>query len=761
MHDTDRLGAMRQRIAVACVAVAALAAAPLMAQQSGPWLDPARTPDERAALAVAAMSLQEKIGLLHGTMALPLPGATTAQAALPDGAIAAAGYIAGVARLGIPALRETDASLGVTNPLGTRAGDVATALPAGLALAASFDPQLAYRAGALVGAEAHAKGFNVLLGGGMDLTRDPRNGRNFEYLGEDPLLAGIMAGEEVRGTQDQHVISTVKHFALNANETNRQTLDARIDPAALRESDLLAFEIAIERGAPGAIMCAYNRVNGQYACGNGWLLDQVLKHDWGYPGWVMSDWGAVHEVNDALAGLDQESGQQLDGQVFFGAPLLAAVAGGAIPASRIDDMTRRILRSMFAVGVLEHPPQPRPIDYPAHAATALEIARQGIVLLKNEGDLLPLSAGLKRIAVIGGQAQVGVLSGGGSAQVLPSNGAPIIVPIGGRGAMVSYRNAYYLPSAPLAAMQAAAPRSELVFDSGNFPADAAALAASADVAVVFATRHELEGYDVPNLTLPNGQDALIAAVAAANPRTIVVLETGNPVAMPWIDHVQAVLAAWYPGQEGGRAIADILFGAVNPSGRLPMTFPINDAGTMRPLLPNLGVEPGVPVSVSYAEGADVGYRWYAQRAVKPLFAFGHGLSYSSFRYQGLKVRGGRTLKVRFEVRNTGTRDGADVPQVYLTHALGRAQLRLIGFQRLQLKAGQTRRVELTIDPRLLGHFDEARRRWVVGAGTYQICVARSAADPVLAGVAKLARLDWQNREPPQPAGRGVRDNAGL
>jgi len=715
---------------------------PVAGRAAQPWLDAERSPDQRAALAVAAMTLDEKIGLLHGPMALPYARPGSEPERLPAAAIPAAGYIPGVPRLGIPALYETDASLGVANPAGIRPGDVATALPSSLALSATFDPELAYQAGAMVGSEARAKGFNVLLAGGMDLTRDPRNGRNFEYLGEDPLLAGTLAGEAVRGTQDQHVISTVKHFALNANETNRHMLDARIDPAALRESDLLAFELAIERGRPGAVMCAYNRVNGRYACGNDWLLNQVLKGDWRYPGWVMSDWGAVHGVDYATKGLDQESGEQLDESHWFDAPLKAAVAAGSVPQARIDDMARRILRSMFAVGIVEHPPQKMVIDYPAHAKLALKIEQQGIVLLKNQRNLLPLARNARRIAIIGGHANFGVLSGGGSAQVIPSNGPFLAIPVGGNGGMAQARVELFDPSSPFAAIQAASPQSEVLYDAGAFPADAAALAARSDIAIVFATRHELEGYDIPDLNLPYGQDALIQAVAKANPRTIVLLETGNPVAMPWVDQVAAVLAAWYPGQEGGHAIADVLFGVVNPSGRLPMTFPRREADFLRPTLPNLGSPRDEAVSVDYTEGADVGYRWYAAHGVTPLFAFGFGLSYSYFDYDHLTVSGGKTLSVSFTVRNSGARAGAAVPQAYLTSAAGTAVRRLIGFQRITLEPGESRQVKLVADSRLLASFDETRRQWHVKRGAYRVGVGRSANDVVLSGEAGLASMIW-------------------
>lgn len=701
-----------------------------------PWLDKSRSADERARLAVAAMSLPEKLTLLHG------PSVISYEGPLPSDAVPAAGYIPGIPRLGIPALTETDASLGVTNPRGVRPGDVATALPASLALAATFSTELAYQSGAIVGAEAHAKGFNVLLGGGMDLTRDPRSGRNFEYLGEDPLLAGELAAEAVRGTQDQHVISTLKHFALNAHETNRTTLDARIDPAALRESDLLAFQIAIERSQPGSIMCAYNKINAAYSCGNAWLLNEVLKKNWRYPGWVMSDWGAVHSETDALRGLDQESGEQNDARVYFADPLRNAVQQGRVPVSRIDDMARRILRSMFAAGVVDYPPDRAPINYKAHALKALEVAQEGIVLLKNERNSLPLPTSLTRIAVIGGQARFGVLSGGGSAQVTPSNGPVVKIPIGGVGADI--RGEVYFPSAPMAAIRAASPNTRVQYDAGFFPANAAALAARTDVAIVFVTRHETEGYDVPNLQLPSGQDQLVEAVAAANAHTIVVLETGNPVAMPWLDKVSAVVAAWYPGQEGATAIAQLLFGAINPSGRLPITFPQSEAQSMRPSLPNLGAESHTDVAVDYVEGADVGYRWYARHGVTPQFSFGYGLSYTAFAYENLKVTGGNTLTVTFDVLNTGQRAGTDIPQVYLTSAAGSPDLRLVGFSRATLEPGERKTITVTADRRLLGHYEEAHHRWRIRAGKYTVRLARSATDLLEEGSAPVRGVTFSD-----------------
>jgi beta-glucosidase len=469
-------------------------------------------------------------------------------------------------------------------------------------------------------------------------------------------------------------------------------------------------------------------VNGEYACANGWLLNDVLKHDWGYHGWVMSDWGAVHATDDALRGLDQQSGDQTDSSVWFGESLKDAVERGAVPAARVHDMARRILRSMFAVGIVENPPIKTAIDYATDAALALKIARQGIVLLKNEGGILPIAAGAHRIAVIGGYAGVGVLSGGGSSQVMPSNGPVIRIPMDGRGVTAIFRDQVLDPSAPLEAIAAASPGSRVEYDSGEFPADAAALAAHCDIAVVFVIRHELEGFDVPNLDLPYGQNELVEAVAKANPRTIVVLETGNPISMPWLAHVPVVLAAWYPGQEGGRAIADILFGAVNPSGRLPITFPKDDAHSVRPALPNLGSALNAEVSIDYSEGADVGYRWYHSRGVDPLFAFGHGLSYTRFEYTKLKTSGSKPLSVTFDVTNIGLRPGADVPQIYLTEGPRGNVLRLLAFERVELMAGERRRVTATVDPRFIASFNEAHRTWVVATGAYTLSIGKSASE---------------------------------
>jgi len=683
------------------------------------------------------MTDAERIQLLHGVMAVPFPGLSPP----PAGVKPTAGYVRGIPRLGIPDLLETDASLGIANPFQSRPGDVATGMPSGLALASSFDPELARLVGATIGAEVRAKGFNVLLGGGVNLARDPRNGRNFEYLGEDSLLAGSLGGAAIAGTQSQGVISTVKHFALNDQETLRQSLDARIDEAALRESDLLAFEIAIEIGRPGSVMCAYNKVNGEYSCGNDWLLNDVLKKDWAYKGWVMSDWGAVRDLSFLTKGLDQQSGEQLDARAWFGAPLARELAAGNISRRQVSGAVRRILRSIYAIGA-DRASVESSTDYEAHAVVARKAAQEGLVLLKNDG-ILPIYAP-KRVLVVGGHADIGVLSGGGSSQVMPYGGSPTFIPVGGRGLLAPFSRQLFMPSPPLAALKRALPNSTVEFDSGYDVDSAAAGAAHSDMAIVFATQWQTEGDDHASMNLPEGQDALITAVAKANPNTVVVLETGNPVKMPWLHAVKAVLESWYPGQAGGVAIAEVITGTVNPSGHLPISFPEDEAQLPRPRIPGLGLKEHTESTVDYTEGSDVGYRWYAAKQLQPLFPFGFGLSYTSFELGGLTVQSKKPLTVRFTVQNTGGRAGATVPQLYLVNAVGHPTQRLIGFERINLDAGSKRFVEMVVDPRFLARWQTRSKRWLLEPGQYSLAVGTSAAE---LGVTTSLDLDRQEIRP--------------
>jgi len=692
----------------------------------------------------AKMTDDERFSLIISLIGSPPGGTFPPDPRVPKGVKnLSAGYTPGITRLGFPALQSSDASMGVTNP-GYRPDDAgATAFPASIVVGSTFNPTLAHEQGVALAREARIRGFNIMLAGGMNLAREVRNGRNFEYYGEDPWHTALLASGQVNGIQSQQVISTVKHYTLNCNETNRHWLDAIIDPAAHRESDLLAFQIAIERSQPGSIMSGYNKVNGEYLGGNSYLLNDVLKGAWGYKGYVMSDWGGTPEWDFALKGLDQESGVQGDVMLWksesFSEPLRKAYADGKFPKARLSDMVRRILRSAYAVGIDKWGPAPA-VDMAKHNELALEIARQGIVLLKNDGALPFANDKPLKIAVIGGYAQQGVVSGTGSGAVAPVGGFVNVIKIGGAGVMGKFRNLFLMPPAPVEALRKALPNAHIDFDPGYTAAEAALTAKRSDVVIAFGIRVEGEGFDLPDLSLPWGQDAVIDAVATANPNTIVVLETGNPVSMPWRDKVKAVVQAWYPGQAGAEAITDVLTGKVNPSGRLPITFPADLAQTPRPELSGLGTPWGSAVTIRYDEGAEVGYRWYAQKKRKPLYSFGHGLSYTSFAYRDFEANGGKTVTAKFTVTNTGQRAGADVPQVYLTDAVGEKRMRLLGFERVELAPGESKTVTLTADPRLLAKFEgkDGLGQWRITKGVYQVALGKSAGDPVLTAQAQLS-----------------------
>jgi beta-glucosidase len=697
-----------------------------------PWMNTRLGADERAGLALREMTLDEKLKLVFGYLGADQPSKAFKRPAPSHDQ--SAGFVYGVPRLGIPNLWETDAGLGVASQAGPNVR-YATALPSGLNTAATWDVGTAYAGGAMIGAEARAYGFNVMLAGGANLLREPRNGRNFEYGGEDPLLAGRIVGAQIRGIQSNHVVSTLKHFALNDQESGRTTVNVRIDDAAARMSDLLALQIANEDGKPGAVMCSYNRVNGVHACENAHLLNEVLKGDWGFAGWVMSDWGAVHStVPAANAGLDQQSGMPFDVSDYFGAPLKEAVLNGWVPRARLDDMARRVLRAMFEHGLVDHPVAPAPdtIDARAHAAVSQKDAQEGMVLLKNDARVLPFGAAVKRIAVIGGHADKGVLAGGGSSLVYPAGGnaVPGIAPTTWPGPVM------YYPSAPLEAIRRRAPGATVTYADGADRAAAAALARDSDAVVVFATQWTGEGMDVPNLSLPDRQDDLVAAVAAANPRTVVVLETGGPVTMPWLADVAGVLEAWYPGTSGGAAIAGVLFGDVNPSGHLPATFPASEAQLPRPVLDGFPDVADRRFETDYREGAAVGYKWFDLKGLKPLFPFGYGLSYADFTLAGLaaEVKDG-ILHAAFTVTNTGKVAGKAVAQVYVAPvgAHWEAPKRLAGFVKVDVQPGAGVRSAVTVDPRLLAVFDATAKTWNVAAGDYRVILAASAADDKAVG----------------------------
>lgn len=716
---------------VTLVSLVALAGAQPARAQESPAEARARTTEQQ-------MTDDERFGLLRSYMVVVFGrDGGKRDPRVPESVPQIAGWVKGVPRLGVPDLLLTDAGLGITNPARGRKGDQATALPSAQMLAATFNPPLAYRSGEILGKEARARNFNVVLGGGMNLARDPRHGRNFEYFSEDPFLSAVMAAETVKGVQAQNVVGMLKHVSLNSQEINKWALDARIDPAAHREAELLGFQIGIERSNPGALMCAYNRINGAYACGNDPLLNGAVKGAIGYRGFIMSDWKAVWGWDYALKGLDQHSGVQVDEQEWFDGPLREAYARGQFPKERLSDMVRRILRAVYAVGAdAWSGPQAQP-DLAAHLSSAIEVARQGIVLLKNEG-VLPIRPDAKIIAVIGGHSDKGMVSGGGGSSLTdPVGGFALDLPLGGHGIFGGLRRLAITGPSPIAELQKAFPNAQILFDPGESPSDAAAIARRADIAIVMGIKSEAENHDHADISLPWGQAAVIDAVAGVNPSTVVVLQTGNPVEMPWRNKVRGIVESWYSGSAGGRAIAEMLSGAINPSGRLPVTFYERIEQTPHPVLPGFGTPTHTPTVVHYHEGAEVGYRWLARTGDKPLYAFGHGLSYTRFAYSDLKITGGETITASFTVTNTGDRAGADVPQFYLTRAPDETRMRLLGFERVDLRPGESRKVTLTADPRLLARFDGSAGQWRITDGAHAIMLGKSAGEPVLTGSVNL------------------------
>ena len=707
------------------------------------WLDRALSPDERADRLVRALTLDEELTLVTGYFGVQK---NWNHYRFPEARPQSAGLVRGVPRVGLTPQWQTDAGSGVATQGEAPPALERTVLPSGILTASTWDPRLAEEGGAMIGSEARSSGFNVMLAGGVNLAREPRNGRNFEYGGEDPLLAGTMVGALVRGIQSNRIVATIKHFAFNDQETGRRSANVQIDEAAARISDLLAFQIALEQGDPGSIMCSYNRVLGVPACQSDWLLNQVAKRDWGFKGYVMSDWSAQDDtVLNANHGLDQETGVQREGGYVWLDKLAAAIARGDVARPRLDDMARRIVRSLIAKGAIDDPAVPGAIDFASHAKISQADAEEGIVLLKNDGAL-PLAAGLKSMAVIGGHADVGVLTGGGSAQVYAPGGNAVR----GEGPAHWPGPIVYARSSPLEALRAELPHTDVRWSDGADPTAAAASAAGTDVAVVFVTQWAAESMDV-SLTLPDAQDALVDAVARANKHTVVVLETGGPVLMPWLGRVGAVLEAWYPGSAGGPAIARVLSGAVNPSGHLPVTFPRAVDQLPRPTIAGEGLPKNQGFDVRYDEGAAVGYRWFDKKEAEPLFAFGHGLSYARFGHEalGARVEGGE-LHVTFRVRNLGARAGKDVAQIYVSPVAAgwEAPKRLGAFAKVDLAPGATRDENLVVDPRLLAVWDGAKGGFRIASGVYRVTLASSARD-------KGASVTVTLPERTVPAGAGL------
>jgi len=701
------------------------------------------SPEDRAKATEAQMTDDERFGLVHSLMVFVLKPDFSQERdkRVPESVPQIAGWVKGVPRFGVPDLLLTDAGLGITNPLGGRKGDQATALPSAQMLAATFNPRLAYESGAILGREARARGFNVVLGGGMNLARDPRHGRNFEYFSEDPWLSAVMAAETVKGVQAQNVIGMLKHVSLNSQEINKWFLDVQIDPAAHRESELLAFQIGIERSNPGSLMCAYNKVNGEYACGNDTLLNRQVKDAIGFKGFIMSDWKAVYGWDYATKGLDQHSGAQIDEKEWFVGPLREVYAQGRFPKERLSDMVRRILYAIYLVGAdTWSGPQAQP-DLQAHLNSAIEVARQGTVLLKNDG-ILPIRSDVKTVAIIGAHADKGMVSGGGgSSLTVPIGGFALDIPLGGVNMFAPLRRLVITGPSPVSELKKQLPNATILFDPGESAADAAATARRADIVVWMGYKTEAENHDHADLSLPYGQAQILEAVIDANPNMVVVLQTGNPVEMPWRDRARAIIASWYSGNVGGRVIAEILTGWVNPSGRLPVTFYGSIDQTPHPMLPGFATPVNTPTVINYHEGSDVGYRWLARTHGVPNYPFGHGLSYTTFAYSDFRVESGESVTASVTVTNTGTREGADVPQFYLTHAAGEVRKRLLGFERVELKPGESRRVTIDVDLRLLARFDGQANQWRIADGPYRIAVGKSADELIASADATLqARL---------------------
>jgi beta-glucosidase len=682
----------------------------------------AQDPGTRARDLVGQMTLDEKIQQLHGIrdanhfrFVPPLP------------------------RLGIPAFQITNGPAGA-GPGGTRPQAKATALPSPLSLAATWDPGLAKLNGAIVGEESKDIGNSLVEAPTINIARVPQNGRTFEGYGEDPYLVSQISVSNIIGMQSQGVIANVKHYAANNQETNRFTVNEQIDERTLREIYLPAFEASVKQGHVASLMCAYPRVNGTYCCENELLLNQILKKEWGFDGFVTSDFGAVHStVASAAAGLDLE---MPTGKYFDDDDLKSAVQSGQVPLSLIDDKLIRRFGVMMRFGIFDHPPSPKPIPADKNGEIARRLAEEGMVLLKNDDGVLPLNAAhLRSIAVIGPAATKAVTGGGGSSRVAPLYTVDPVDGIRHRvGATVT-----------------------VSFADGGDVAQAVSLARAADVAVLMVGDVNTEGRDHA-IALDGSQDALVQAVAAANPRTVVVVKSGSAVLMPWADRVRAILEAWYPGEEDGNAVAALLFGDFNPSGKLPITFtrslddlpantPERYPGT-GPVEPYKNAEfdmnakgtPGPGGVAHYSEGVFVGYRHYDARSIVPLFPFGHGLSYTSFAYKNLKISAGQvsfdgkhalTVSVDAAVVNTGKVRGAEVVQLYVglpsIDGVPQPPKQLKGFEKVTLDPGKQARVHMILDARSLSYWDVQNHAWAVAPGDYQIMVGASSRDVRLHG----------------------------
>ncbi len=668
----------------------------------GPPLDLSSTTEPKLDALIARMTLEEKIQMVHGEHRRGFIG-----------------YVPAIPRLGIPELALTDGPAGVRHGPGT-------AFPAPVAMAATWDRALAEQYGSAMGAECLAKGQNILLAPMVNIVRVPEGGRNFETFGEDPYLTAQIATADIKGIQSQGVIAEVKHYAANNQEKQRLTVSAEVDERTLREIYLPAFEAAVKEAKVGSVMAAYNKVNGTYSSENSYLLKDILKDEWGFDGFVVSDWGATHStIGAANNGLDME----MPNGEFFGEKLLAAVKSGQVSVATIDDKVRRILRVVMRFGFFERPAAIGAIDYDAQAQVARRVAQAGVVLLKNEGNLLPLdSTRFKTIAVIGPYADRATSGGGGSARIAPLDTVSPLGAITRRiGKTATVRFLKFVPGSDLA-------RSDPATNSTGLLADAVQLAKSCDLAIVFARDFETEGSDRASIELPEEQDQLIKGVVGANKQTIVVLNTGCMVLMnKWVGDVPAIVQGWYPGQDDGNVIADVLFGNVNPSGKLPITFP---KARQDVAVSTTEQYPGAGGIGRYSEGVFVGYRHFDKHNLEPQFPFGHGLSYTTFEYSNIRlsrsrIKAGEPLTVEVQLKNTGRRQGAEVVQFYIQDvqaSVERPIKELKGFEKVMLKPGQSKVVKAEFNERSFAFYDTNRKKWIVEPGQFKVLIGSSSRD---------------------------------
>jgi beta-glucosidase len=659
------------------------------------WMDTSLQPEARAQALVAAMTLEQKIEQTHGH-------------ASPDDFR----VVSGIEELCIPDLTVTNGPAGVGPGPQPLNNVPATALPSPLLLASTWDPLMAQKYGNIQGLEMRAIGRNLLEAPDVDLARVPVNGRTFEAFGEDPWLVSRIGVANIQAIQSHDIIAMVKHYTVNNQEKDRNVIDVQVSDRALRELYLPPFEAAVREAQVASVMCSYNSVNGAFSCENEELLTKILKEEWGFRGFVQSDFFAMKStVKAANAGMDLEMPQPQ----FYGVPLLAAVTAGEVAESRVDDMLVRRYSEMFRFGLFDNAPTLSPIPVEEHATIAREIGAAGSVLLRNEGSLLPLDTKQAlRIALLGPWATQAATGGGGSSKVNPIRA---------------------VTPAEIIARRVAGTNVQLTIDATTDPTTAAQLAGAADIAVVVVGSFETEGADRQTMALPDGQDALIAAVAAANPRTIVFLHAGSPVLMPWVENVAAIVEGWYPGGEDGEITAALLFGDAYPSGKLPITFPVSqsDGPANTPAR-----YPGVDGTVFYEEELQVGYRWFQAQNIAPLFPFGFGLSYTRFSMSDLALASstlsaGEALDLQVRVSNIGERAGAEVVQVYVSYPseLGEPPKQLRAFHKLALQPGGSDTVHLTLNSRALAIWDSAAQNWVVKPGTYKILAGNSSANTPL------------------------------